>query len=106
MHDRTSVLIICGPFVYLDLVPARVCGVRPVMDPAGSKASAWRQRPDSGVRLDIEVSVVGADRHDEMVQEALEPGQPEWVGPWIAEPDRRVPGELIGAIGHREADVG
>jgi urease accessory protein len=64
------------------------------------------RKSDSWVGLDIEVSVVGADRHDEMVQEALQPGEPEWVGPWIAEPDRRVPGELITAIGHREADAG
>lgn len=40
------------------------------------------------------------------MQEALEPGQSEWVGPWFAEPDRRIPGELIGAIGHREVDAG
>jgi len=62
--------------------------------------------PDSWTWLDIEVPVVGMDRHDEVIQEALEPGQSEWVGPWIAEPDRRIPGELIGAIGHREVDAG
>jgi hypothetical protein len=28
------------------------------------------------------------------------------VRPWIAEPDRRVPGELISAVGHCEADAG
>jgi hypothetical protein len=30
-----------------------------------------------GLRLDIEVSVIGPERHDEVVQEALEPAQAE-----------------------------
>jgi S-adenosyl methyltransferase len=62
---------------------------------------------DSWVRFDIEVSVAGTDRYDVVMQEALEPGQPKRtgqpkrIGPWIAEPDRRIPRELIGVIGHR-----
>jgi hypothetical protein len=31
----------------------------------------------AGLRLDIEVSVIGPERHDEVVQEALEPAQAE-----------------------------
>src|ERR1700726_613347 len=79
---------------------------RPVRTEVIDGAQCRSTKPDSWVGLDIEVSVVGADRHDEVMQEALEPGQPEWVGPWVAEPDRRVPGELIGAIVHREVDAG
>src|SRR6266571_3303498 len=48
-----------------------------------------------GLWLDVEVSVVRSDRHEEVMQEAFEPGQAEGMGPWIAEPDRRVSGELI-----------
>lgn len=62
--------------------------------------------PALGLGLDVEVSVVGADRHEEVMQEALEPGQAEGVGPWIAKPDRRVPGELAGAVRHRQVDSG
>ena len=36
-----------------------------------------------GVRLDIEVPIVGTDCHDKVVQEALEPGQAEGMWPWI-----------------------
>jgi hypothetical protein len=56
-----------------------------------------------GLGLEVEVSVVGVDRHEEIMQESLEPGQPEGVGPRIAEPDRRVPGELVSAISQCEA---
>jgi hypothetical protein len=56
-----------------------------------------------GLGLEVEVSVVGVDRHEEIMQEALEPGQPEGVGPRIAEPDRRVPGELVSAVSQCEA---
>lgn len=56
-----------------------------------------------GLGLEVEVSVVGVDRHEEIMQKALEPGQPEGVGPRIAEPDRRVPGELVSAVSQREA---
>src|SRR5260370_13822835 len=58
------------------------------------------------VGFDVEESVVGADRYEEVMQEALEPREAEGVRPWVAEPDWRVPGELIGAVGHREADAG
>ena len=34
--------------------------------------------------FDIEVSVIGSDRHLEVMQEALEPGQAEGVWPWHA----------------------
>jgi hypothetical protein len=56
-----------------------------------------------GLGPEVEVSVVGVDRHEEIMQEALEPGQPEGVGPRIAEPDRRVPGELVSAVSQCEA---
>jgi hypothetical protein len=36
----------------------------------------------------------------------LEPGQAERMRPRIAEPDRRVPGELVSAVGHGEIDTG
>src|SRR5262245_30679833 len=73
---------------------------------AGTQRAAIDGRStELGLGLDVEVSVVGADRHEEVVQEALKPGQAERVGPWITEPDWRVPGELIGAVGHREADA-
>src|SRR6266568_5212069 len=62
--------------------------------------------PEPWLGLNFEVSVVGVDRHKEVVQEALEPGQTEWVWPRIAEPDWRIPGEFIGVVGHREADAG
>src|SRR5262249_45533482 len=75
-------------------------GVRGASGTSGGRAqcrSAHRRRSlDSGVSLDIEVSVVGTDRHDEVMKKTLEPGQPEWVGPRIAKPDRCIPGELIG----------
>src|SRR5580700_3845098 len=35
----------------------------------------------------------------------LEPGQAERMRPRIAEPDRRVPGELVSAVGHGEIDT-
>lgn len=56
--------------------------------------------------FDIEVSVIGADRDDEVVQETFESGQAERMRPWIAEPDRRVPGELVSAVGHGQIDAG
>ena len=59
-----------------------------------------------GARFDIEISVIGADRHLEVMQEAFKPGQAEGVRSWVAELDRRVPGELLGTVGHREADTG
>lgn len=80
-------------FGYLDY-PLALCG--------------WLVMSDRALRLrlDVEVSVVGTDRHDEVMQEALKPGQPEGIWPWIAEPDRRIPGELVCAVGNREADAG
>ena len=62
--------------------------------------------PWLGLGFDLEVSVVGADGHEEVVQEALEPGEAEGMGPWIAEPDWCVPGEVVGAVGHGEVDAG
>jgi hypothetical protein len=59
-----------------------------------------------GLGLDVDVSVVGADGHEEVMKEALEPGQAEGMGPWLAEPDRRIPGKVFAAVGDREADVG
>lgn len=73
--------------------------------PERSERPSKRRSIELGLGLDVEVSVVGADRHEEVVQEALKPGQAERVGPWITEPDWRVPGELIGAVSHREADA-
>jgi hypothetical protein len=40
------------------------------------------------------------------MQEAFKPGQAEGVRSWVAELDRRVPGELLGTVGHRKADTG
>ena len=61
--------------------------------------------PRLGLRFDIEIPVIGTDRHREIVQETLESGQAEGMRPRITEPDRRVPGELLGAVGHGEIDT-
>lgn len=37
-------------------------------------------RAEAGLRFDIEVSGIGPDRHDEVVQEALEPPKPNGCG--------------------------
>jgi len=72
--------------------------------PQGDPGGHARQLPPPGRTrnaADVKVSVISADRDNEMLQEALESGQAERVGPWIAEPDGCIPGELIGAVGHR-----
>ena len=48
----------------------RRCGGR---QPAKIHATEGGMFPRLGLRFDLEVSVIGADRHDEVVQETLEP---------------------------------
>jgi hypothetical protein len=46
--------------------------------PAETHAAEGRDaRCGWGLRLDIELSVIGPDRHDEVMQEALKPAQAE-----------------------------
>jgi hypothetical protein len=57
------------------------------------------------LRLDLGVSLAGVDCHKEGMLEAFWSRQFEWAGPRVAKPDRRIPGELVGAIGHHEVDA-